>query len=55
MFHNICLSDTSITSNIAFGIEFKNINHDAVKKAAKIANLHDFVINELPDQYRTSW
>ena len=50
---HIYLSDTSITSNIAFGIEFKNINHDAVKKAAKIANLHDFVINELPDQYRT--
>ncbi len=50
---HIYLSDTSITSNIAFGIEFKNINHDAVKKAAKIANLHDFVINELPDQYQT--
>ena len=25
----------------------------AVKKAAKIANLHEFVINELPQKYET--
>ncbi len=50
---HIYLSDTCITSNIAYGIDHKNVNHDAVEKAAKIANLHDFVINELPDQYRT--
>jgi len=50
---HIYLSDTCITSNIAFGIDHKNVNHDAVQKAAKIANLHDFIINELPDKYQT--
>ena len=42
-----------ISSNIAFGIPKKNIDDVAVKKAAKIANLHEFVINELPQKYET--
>lgn len=50
---NIYLSDNSIASNIAFGIDLNDINFNAVKKAAKIANLHDFVIEELPNQYQT--
>ena len=50
----IYLFDTSIEKNIAFGIDSKNINHEAVKKASKIANLHDFVMKELPNQYKTT-
>ena len=49
----IYLSDNSISANIAFGVEAKNINHNAVKQAAKIANLHEFVMKELPNQYDT--
>jgi ABC-type multidrug transport system fused ATPase/permease subunit len=49
----IYLSDDTILSNIAFGVEPKNVNQEAVEKAAKIANLHEFIINELPKKYQT--
>ena len=49
----IYLSDDTILSNIAFGIEPKNVSQEAVEKAAKIANLHEFIINELPKKYQT--
>lgn len=50
----IYLSDNSIAANIAFGSESKNINLDQVEKVSKIANLHDFVISELPKKYLTT-
>ena len=50
---NIYLADDTVSANIAFGIEQKKINLEAVERAAKIANLHDFVINELPKKYHT--
>jgi ABC-type multidrug transport system fused ATPase/permease subunit len=50
---NIYLSDDTVEANIAFGVKPKDINRDMVKKASKIANLHDFVISELPKQYQT--
>ena len=50
---HIYLSDDTIAANIAFGKQPENINEDIVKKTAKIANLHDFVIDELPEQYQT--
>jgi len=49
----IFLTDDSVLANIAFGIDSKNINYAAVEWAAKNANLHDFVINELPNNYNT--
>jgi ABC-type multidrug transport system fused ATPase/permease subunit len=49
----IYLSNKSIAANIAFGLENKKINLKAVKRAAKIANIHDFIINELPNKYNT--
>jgi len=50
---HIYLSDNTIASNIAFGVEISDINQDLVKKASKIANLHQFVMDELPKQYKT--
>ena len=50
----IYLSDDTVAANIAFGIDPNNINKDAVEKAAKIANLHNFVINEMPNKYETT-
>jgi ATP-binding cassette, subfamily B, bacterial PglK len=49
----IYLSDDSIKANIAFGVEDKDINIQAVEKASKIANLHNFVVKELPKKYKT--
>ena len=51
---NIYLSDDTVTVNIAFGVESKDINQDMVEKVAKIVNLHEFVINELPKKYQTT-
>ena len=50
---HIFLSDDTISSNIAFGLEPKDINKVLVEKASKIANLHNFVIDELPKKYET--
>jgi ATP-binding cassette, subfamily B, bacterial PglK len=49
----IYLKDSSIALNIAFGLESKSINQSALEQAVKIANLHDFILKELPQQYDT--
>ena len=51
---HIYLSDDTIAANIAFGVHSKNINQKTVEKAAKIANLHEFILDELPEQYLTT-
>ena len=50
---HIYLADDNVAANIAFGAISKEINYDSVEKASKMANLHDFVINELPNKYQT--
>ena len=51
---HIYLADDTVAANIAFGLEPKDINRESVEKAAKIANLDEFVIEELPKQYETT-
>lgn len=51
---DIFLSDDTIASNIAFGLTKDKIDHNKVVSAAKTANLHDFVSNELPLAYETT-
>ena len=50
----IFLADDTVAANIAFGTEPKDVNQETVERASKIANLHEFVINELPKQYQTT-
>jgi ABC-type bacteriocin/lantibiotic exporter with double-glycine peptidase domain len=50
---HINLVDGSIAANIALGVPAENIDHEAVMKAAKIANLHDFVVRDLSQTYAT--
>ncbi len=50
---HIYLSDSSIAANIAFGVNLENIDKERIEKVSKIANLHNFVIDELPNQYQT--
>ena len=50
----IFLSDDTVAANNAFGVDKEDINQEAVEQAAKISQLHDFVINELPFQYKTT-
>jgi ABC-type bacteriocin/lantibiotic exporter with double-glycine peptidase domain len=50
---NIYLCDDTLTRNIAFGVPESEIDMEAVVRAARIANLDDFVKNELPEGYET--
>ena len=51
---HIYLSDDTVASNIAFGVDHKDINQIKLEKVSKIANLHQFVIDELPQKYLTT-
>lgn len=49
----IYLSDDTVAANIAFGVDASYIDYAAIEEAAKTANLHEFIINELPQGYNT--
>jgi ABC-type multidrug transport system fused ATPase/permease subunit len=50
----IYLADDTVSANIAFGIDPSSVDPQAVERAAKIANLHDFVVGNLPLGYKTT-
>ena len=50
----IFLSDDTLAGNIAFGVPVHEIDMEAVIRAAQIANLDDFVRQELPEEYYTT-
>jgi ABC-type multidrug transport system fused ATPase/permease subunit len=50
---HIYLADDTVAANIAFGVPAGEIDMAAVQRAAQIANLHDFVVSELPEGYET--
>lgn len=50
---HIYLVDASVAENIAFGIPLENIDMKAVERAARTAQIHDFIVNELPETYDT--
>jgi ATP-binding cassette, subfamily B, bacterial PglK len=49
----IFLSDDTVAGNIAFGRKPSDIDRAAVERAARTAELHDFVMRELPEGYDT--
>ena len=49
----IYLSDTTIASNIAFGLPEEEIDMKSVEAASRAAQLHNFVASELPKGYLT--
>lgn len=50
---SIYLADATVAENIAFGVEPDQIDLAAVERAARIANIDDFVNRELPRAYAT--
>ncbi|MCG5495338.1 ABC transporter ATP-binding protein [Ectothiorhodospira variabilis] len=50
---HIFLADQSVAANIALGVPEDEIDHAAVEEAARLANLHHFVTEELRDGYDT--
>ncbi len=51
---HIYLSDDTIAANIAFGVDPKDVVQSKVEQTSKIANLHEFIVKELPKQYKTT-
>lgn len=49
----IYLTDNTIAANIAYGVTAASIDQSAVERAARIANIHDFIVNQLPAGYDT--
>jgi ABC-type multidrug transport system fused ATPase/permease subunit len=50
---HIFLADQSVAANIALGVPDDQIDRAAVERAARLANLHDFVTTELAEGYDT--
>lgn len=50
---HIFLLDASVAANIAFGVPEAEMDLRAVERAARAAQLHDFIVDELPDGYAT--
>ncbi|MFO0991217.1 MAG: ABC transporter ATP-binding protein [Hyphomicrobiales bacterium] len=50
----IYLVDATVTANIAFGVPPEEVDKLAVERAARAANIHDFVVEELPSGYETT-
>lgn len=51
---DIYLCDDTIAKNIAFGFPADKIDMEQVKEVARMANISDFIENELADGYSTS-
>jgi ATP-binding cassette, subfamily B, bacterial PglK len=49
----IFLADDSISANIAFGVDPSEVNQNQVEVCASIANLHEFIVQDLPEAYET--
>lgn len=49
----IYLADDTIAQNIAFGVPKADIDRNAVEKAAKAAQIHEFIVNNLKNGYDT--
>jgi len=50
---DIYLVDDTVAANIAFGALPQDIDHAKVETAARVAELHDFVMDQLPEHYDT--
>jgi ABC-type multidrug transport system fused ATPase/permease subunit len=49
----IFLTDDTVAANIAFGVPYNEIDHESVRRAAKQAQIHDFIDTELPKKFQT--
>jgi ABC-type multidrug transport system fused ATPase/permease subunit len=50
---HIFLADETVEANIAFGVAEADIDRAAVERAARVANLHDFIMESMPSGYQT--
>ncbi|WP_018862231.1 ABC transporter ATP-binding protein [Thioalkalivibrio sp. ALJ3] len=50
---NIFLTDSSVAENIALGVPADQIDHEQVERCARMAQVHDFIVGEMPQGYAT--
>lgn len=50
---DIFLTDASLLENIAFGLPTQAIDADKVERSSRTAQIHEFIMTELPDGYET--
>ncbi|HET8692889.1 MAG TPA: ABC transporter ATP-binding protein [Steroidobacteraceae bacterium] len=50
---SVFLLDDSVAANIALGVEAAEIDMARVERAARIAQVHDFIVRDLPQGYGT--
>lgn len=50
---SLFLADATVAENIALGVSRDLIDHAAVERAARMAQLHEFIMERLPVQYDT--
>lgn len=50
---DIFLTDATLAENIALGLPVSEIDQSHVERAARIAQIHDFVVETLPEGYAT--
>ena len=50
---DIYIIDDTIKNNIAFGVDPKSIDSNKIIELSKLVKLHEFINNELPDNYET--
>jgi len=51
---HIYLSDASVAENIAFGLSRQQIDLSKLERAARAAQIHEFIVRELPQGYDTT-
>lgn len=49
----IYLKDDTVARNIAFGLTDKEINKETLEKVSRVANIYDFITDELPHGFDT--
>lgn len=47
----IFLTDSTVSENIALGVAPEAIDHAQVERCARMAQVHDFIVHDMPDQY----
>ena len=50
---DIFLTDSSVSENIALGVPASKIDHEQVIRCARMAQIHDFILGEMPQKYAT--
>jgi ABC-type multidrug transport system fused ATPase/permease subunit len=50
---DIFLTDSTVVENIALGVPTEKINHQQVEQSARMAQVHDFISDDMPLGYNT--